>query len=115
MCGAHSSSSGRLWSARTHGRTPNGHQGERELAHGARSRAQADIGLSIARVAKPSRETSDKPVGVMYVGLADHAGVEVVWRTWGDHLSQTRPEIRDRSVKAALSMLRLRLLSDSEI
>lgn len=26
----------------------------------------------------------------------------------------SRPEIRDRSVKAALSMLRLRLLSDSE-
>ena len=85
----------------------------RELAVGARTCGQADFGLSITGVAGPGGGTPDKPVGLVFVSLADHAGVEVVRRTWGDHLS--RQEIRDRSVKTALNMLRLRLLDDSKI
>lgn len=82
-----------------------------EMAVGARRCGQADFGLSITGVAGPGGGTPDKPVGLVYLGLADHAGVEVVRRIWGDHLS--RCEIRDRSVKAALNMLRIRLLGDS--
>lgn len=80
----------------------------REMAAGARVRGKADFALSITGVAGPGGGTPDKPVGLVYVGLADQTGVEVVRRTWGDHLS--RQEIRDRSVKTALNMLRLRLL-----
>lgn len=79
-----------------------------EMALGARSCGHADFGLSITGIAGPSGAAPDKPVGLVYVGLADHAGVEVMCRTWGDHLS--RREIRDRSVKAALNMLRHLLL-----
>ena len=50
----------------------------------------------------------DKPVGLVYVGLASASGVLVKRLLVGEHLS--RSQIRDRSCKAALNLLRHGLL-----
>jgi nicotinamide-nucleotide amidase len=77
------------------------------MATGCRTVAGSDFALSITGIAGPSGGSPEKPVGLVYIGLADAGGVEVKRFTFGDHLS--RREIRDRSAKAALNMLRLRL------
>ena len=41
-----------------------------EMAEGARARANADLGLSITGIAGPKSDDSNKPVGLVYVGIA---------------------------------------------
>lgn len=82
----------------------------RAMALGCRAEAGTDLALSITGIAGPTGGTPpDKPVGLVYVGLADSNRVETKRLLVGDHLS--RYEIRDRGCKAALNLLRLRLLS----
>jgi len=81
----------------------------RAMAEGCRSAAHADFAVSITGIAGPGGGSADKPVGLVYVGLADAGGTEVKRLLLGDHLS--RAEVRDRAVKNALNMLRLRLNS----
>ena len=52
----------------------------------------------------------DKPVGLVFIALASAAGSEARRFLFGEHL--TRAEIRDRSAKTAMNMLRIRLLDD---
>lgn len=80
----------------------------RAMAVGARRVASSDFALSITGIAGPTGGSPDKPVGLVFVGLADAAGAEAKRFTFGEHLS--RREIRDRAAKTALNMLRLRLL-----
>jgi nicotinamide-nucleotide amidase len=79
------------------------------MAATCRRLAESDYALSITGIAGPDGGTAEKPVGLVYVGLADETGVDVRRLLLGDHL--TRGEIRDRACKAALNLLRLRLLS----
>jgi len=80
------------------------------MAAGCRLAAGADLALSITGIAGPDGgRPPDKPVGLVYVGLADAAGVEVKKLLLGDTLG--REEIRDRSTKIALNLLRLRLFA----
>ncbi len=79
------------------------------MASGCRTAAGADFALSITGIAGPTGGIPpEKPVGLVYLGLADSAGVEVKRLLLGDHLS--RADIRDRACSAALNLLRLRLL-----
>ncbi len=79
------------------------------MASGCRTEAGSDFALSITGIAGPTGgSTPAKPVGLVYLGLADSAGVEVKRLLLGEHLSRT--EIRDRACSAALNLLRLRLL-----
>jgi nicotinamide-nucleotide amidase len=80
----------------------------RLLAMNARLQAGAVYALSITGIAGPTGGSADKPVGLVYIGLADDRAVELRRVLLGDHL--TRGEIRDRACKTALNMLRLRLL-----
>ncbi|HIL66076.1 MAG: hypothetical protein CXT71_05575 [Methanobacteriota archaeon] len=41
-----------------------------EMAEGARKRADADLGISITGIAGPKSDDSNKPVGLVYVGIA---------------------------------------------
>ncbi|MFQ5590821.1 MAG: competence/damage-inducible protein A [Phycisphaerae bacterium] len=83
----------------------------RAMASQCRLRAGTDYALSITGIAGPSGgATPDKPVGLVYIGLAEAGGVEVRRFLFGEHL--TRCEIRDRACKTALNVLRLRLLDD---
>jgi nicotinamide-nucleotide amidase len=75
------------------------------MAEGVRQRAKADIGLSTTGIAGPAGGTPEKPVGLVYVGLATEAG------TRAERLQAlgTREIIKDRAARNALNVLRLHL------
>ena len=76
------------------------------MAEGVRERAETDFGLAVTGIAGPSGGTEDKPVGLVYVALADDAHTE--------HrkllLPGDRQLIRWRASQAALDLLRRRLI-----
>jgi nicotinamide-nucleotide amidase len=80
----------------------------RLLASNARLQAGSDYAVSTTGIAGPGGRSPEKPVGLVYLGLAHEGGVKVHRILLGDHLA--RDEIRDRACKTALHMLRLRLL-----
>jgi nicotinamide-nucleotide amidase len=74
----------------------------REMAGGARARTGASIGIGITGVAGPDGGTPTKPVGMVCIALEMESSSEAKeLRLIGD-----RQEIRQRSVQAALDMLR---------
>lgn len=78
------------------------------MAEGARSALQAQIGLSVTGVAGPGGGSSDKPVGLVFVGLAHQEGVEVTeLALTGDRLA-----IQRKTAMAALNALRMFLLKE---
>ena len=77
-----------------------------ELAVGARRLAGTDYGLGITGIAGPAGGTDEKPVGLVYIGLADQDGVEVVRNVFPG----SRDRVRRRAVYSALNILRLKLL-----
>lgn len=72
------------------------------MALGARRLTGADWALSVTGVAGPGGGTVEKPVGLVYVGLAGPDGVRSVRQQRGGD----RGEIRARSVATALHLLR---------
>ena len=79
-----------------------------EMADGMRKLSNADLALSVTGIAGPGGGTADKPVGLVYVGLADENNVRVVRLQFPAHLS--RDEIRHRTASEALNMVRHQLL-----
>ena len=79
----------------------------RAMAAGCRRRSGTDLAVSITGIAGPTGGSAEKPVGLIYIGLADTSGVEVRRCQFGSHLP--RSAIRDRTCKTALNMVRLRL------
>jgi nicotinamide-nucleotide amidase len=76
------------------------------MAFGARRHTNADYALSITGAAGPDSGGENVPVGSMWVGLADAAGVIAVHRQYlGD-----RQRIRTFVVQMAMDLLRRRLL-----
>ncbi|MDP6870367.1 MAG: CinA family protein [Candidatus Poseidoniaceae archaeon] len=41
-----------------------------QMAEGARQRSNADLGISITGIAGPKKDSSNKPIGLVYVGIA---------------------------------------------
>lgn len=78
----------------------------RAMAEGARRRARADLALSATGIAGPTGASVEKPLGLVYVGLADARGTQVERLV----LHGDRSTIKDRAAKAALNRLRLYLL-----
>ena len=81
------------------------------MARGARERLDADYALSITGIAGPGGGTPEKPVGLIYLGLA-----------WGDgedcrklRLTADRQQNRARSAYAALDFLRRHLLEKNSV
>jgi len=79
------------------------------MATNCRERSGSDLAISVTGIAGPTGQTPDKPVGLVYIGLADHSDCNVTRHQMGDYL--TREEIRDRARKLALNRLRLKLLA----
>ena len=52
------------------------------LAAGIRQRLETDIGISVTGIAGPAGATPTKPVGLVFVGVADGDGVVVVRHLW---------------------------------
>ena len=76
------------------------------MAEGVRTRAETDFGLSITGIAGPDGGTEEKPVGTVFLALADDVKTE--HRKL--HVPGDRHLIRWRSSQAALDLLRRRLL-----
>jgi nicotinamide-nucleotide amidase len=76
------------------------------LAEGIRKRTGASLGIGITGVAGPTGGTAEKPVGLVFIGLASETGTEVVERNFpGD-----RRRIRSFATMQALDMLRRKLM-----
>jgi nicotinamide-nucleotide amidase len=80
------------------------------MAEGVRKRLGADLGLSATGVAGPSGGTADKPVGLVYLGLATARRTETRRLDFGSE--QPRDIIQQRSAKSALNWVRLTLLEN---
>jgi nicotinamide-nucleotide amidase len=76
------------------------------LAEGIRQRTGATIGIGITGIAGPSGGTEDKPVGLVYIGVADDNQTEVTERRFGGD----RERIRQWSTQQALDMVRRSLM-----
>ena len=76
------------------------------MAEGIRRRADMDFGLAVTGIAGPGGGTEEKPVGLVFIALADDAHIE--------HrklmLPGDRHLIRWRASQAALDLLRRRLI-----
>jgi nicotinamide-nucleotide amidase len=79
------------------------------MALGARARFGSDLAISATGVAGPTGGSAEKPVGLVYLGLATPTGVESRRLDLG--LEQPREIIQRRSAKIALNWVRLALLS----
>jgi nicotinamide-nucleotide amidase len=76
------------------------------LAEGIRDETRASIGLSVTGIAGPTGGSEEKPVGLVYFGIADEKGTIAVERRFpGD-----RDRIRIFATQQALDMLRRRLM-----
>ena len=75
------------------------------MAGGARERTAASISVSTTGIAGPGGGSSEKPVGTVWIGIADSSGaVARRFRFPGD-----RGVVRRRTVLAAMQMVRFRL------
>lgn len=78
------------------------------MAAGIRSRARTDLGVSITGIAGPSGGTVEKPVGLIFLGLAYAQGV--LHRRLNVGTEPGRLGIRHLAAQAALNLIRLHLL-----
>ncbi|KPQ35822.1 MAG: nicotinamide mononucleotide deamidase PncC [Phormidesmis priestleyi Ana] len=78
------------------------------MAQGVRDRLGTDWGISITGIAGPDGGSPEKPVGLVYIGLASAAGVQTQKHLFGSDRSRDR--IRQQSALSALNWLRLQLL-----
>lgn len=79
----------------------------RAMAEGARTAGCADLALSVTGIAGPGGGTPDKPVGTVYIALADGYGcVTSHYRFEGD-----RATIRRQTVEQAFFLLKKRLMA----
>jgi nicotinamide-nucleotide amidase len=76
------------------------------MAVGCRERFGTNLAVSTSGLAGPGGGTHDKPVGLVYVGLAWDGGVTSHSFNWGG----TRTEVQSRTAKLALNRVRLHLL-----
>jgi nicotinamide-nucleotide amidase len=78
----------------------------RDMARGVRHRAKTDFGLAVTGIAGPDGGSEEKPVGLVFIALADDAHTEHKRFV----LPGDRELIRWRASQAALDMLRRRLI-----
>lgn len=72
-----------------------------EMAQGAARVSHSDIGLSTTGIAGPGGGTSDKPVGLVYIGISNGGQARAIeCRFAGD-----RASVRAQAVNAALGLL----------
>ncbi|MCX7785458.1 MAG: competence/damage-inducible protein A [candidate division WOR-3 bacterium] len=73
-----------------------------EMAKGIKENFGADIGIGVSGIAGPSGQTAQKPIGLVYIGIATKKG-----QTYEEHhFTGTRRMIKEKSAMAALDLLR---------
>ncbi|MCA3747785.1 MAG: competence/damage-inducible protein A [Rubrobacter sp.] len=85
----------------------------RRMAEGVRELSGADYGLSVTGIAGPGGGTAEKPVGLVWVGMASREGTEAV-RLDLSAWARSRSSIRERSVNMAFDLLRRALKKAKE-
>ena len=78
----------------------------RDMARGVRHRAKTDFGIAVTGIAGPGGGSEEKPVGLVYVALADDSHTEHKRLM----IPGDRELVRWRASQAALDMLRRRLI-----
>ena len=82
----------------------------RAMVTGIRNRTAADLGVATSGIAGPDGGCEAKPVGTVWVAVGDAEGIDVrCFRFPGD-----RELVRNRTVLAALQMIRFRLMGEGE-
>lgn len=76
------------------------------MAEGIRAVSGTDIGVSVTGIAGPTGATPDKPLGLVFIGLADRAGTIVKKYMLPDE----RARFKERASQAALELVRKRIL-----
>ena len=76
------------------------------MAAGCLTKLKTDIAVSTTGLAGPGGASAEKPVGLVFVGLAWNGGVASFPFNW----TGTRIEIQSRTAKQALNAVRLKLL-----
>lgn len=74
-----------------------------EMARGAIDKSRADYALSVTGIAGPGGGSAEKPVGLVFIGLAVRGG-DV--QTFRHHFTGDRADVRAQTVRAALTHLR---------
>lgn len=82
----------------------------REMAAGIRRQSGADLGLSITGIAGPAGGSVEKPVGLVFIGLASASEVQVS----GNQFLGSRQQIKFQASQKALDLLRRYLLGQSQ-
>ena len=77
------------------------------MADGIRRAARTDIGLSTTGIAGPTGGTPDKPVGTVWIGIADARGTLAL----KFNLGEGRTRVKERASQAAMELVRRRLLN----
>jgi len=77
------------------------------MARGAVERAGADLAVAVTGIAGPTGGTADKPVGTVFIALADAGGE---WCGRFNFLRADRTFVRELTAQAALEIVRRRLL-----
>jgi nicotinamide-nucleotide amidase len=77
------------------------------MAQGIREHAKTDLGLAVTGIAGPSGGTPEKPVGLVYIALANVEGITVN----ENRFLGTRSQVRQRSAQMALDMVRRYLIA----
>jgi len=79
-----------------------------ELAYHVKGLFNTDYGISITGIAGPTGGTTEKPVGTVWIGLADENGVSAKKYTFGED----RTVNRERAVGTALTLLYKKLIEN---
>jgi len=82
----------------------------RSMAEGVRKQSGSDLACAVTGIAGPAGGTAEKPVGLVWMAVADEAGTEVFQRRFRG----SRTEVQLRAAKTVLNALRLRLLSGAD-
>lgn len=81
------------------------HETARQMCVGIRVHTGADIGVGITGIAGPDGGTAEKPVGTVFVGVADDKGTEVRKL----RLDGNRAGVREQTCRIAFEMVLERL------
>ncbi|MBN1823793.1 MAG: competence/damage-inducible protein A [Endomicrobiales bacterium] len=82
-----------------------------EMAEGVKKVSGTDYSISLTGIAGPAGGTSEKPVGLVFVGISGPEGPQAHKFIF----SGSRIEIRERAANFALDLLRRRLLNNTEV
>jgi len=77
------------------------------MAEGVRDRLGTDYGISLTGIAGPGGGSDEKPVGLVFIGIASADGTKTYRKSFGS--DRSREMIRRQSALNALNILRLKL------